>query len=91
MSGFVFIMVVSPCSRLWIIISMWVCKRNMRRFECVARCFGLFVVNNSVIIDRVSMLKDGDRAPLVKGRNADVLVSRERVGRGSCLFWGPRD
>lgn len=37
------------------------------------------------------MLKDGDRAPLVKGRNADVLVSRERVGRGSCLFWGPRD
>lgn len=37
------------------------------------------------------MLKDGDRVPLVKGRNADILVSTELVGRGSCLFWGPRD
>lgn len=37
------------------------------------------------------MLKDGDRAPVVKGRNADILVSRELVGRGCCLFWGPRD
>lgn len=37
------------------------------------------------------MLKDGDRAPRLKDRNADILVSRELVGRGAWFFGGARD
>lgn len=32
----------------------------------------------------VIVLKDGACAPLLRDRNADILVRRELVGRGSC-------
>lgn len=37
------------------------------------------------------VFKDGGGEPLLKGRNADILVSRELVGRGPRLLGGARD
>ncbi len=48
-------------------------------------------MNNSVKTLRVSVLKDGGRVPPLKDRNADILLSRELVGRGSLLLRGARD
>lgn len=53
--------------------------------------FDLNLAVSYSIVVTVIALKDGGRAPLPKDRNADILVSRALVGRGSWLLRGTRD
>lgn len=53
--------------------------------------FVLIIVNYSIVTLVFTVLKDGGCVSLLKDRNADILVSRELVGRGSWLLRGTRD
>lgn len=85
------VMAALICSR-WALLVSFVFVSGIRRVLCVFfKRWNSVIVNISTFKLRVGVLKDGAGVPPLRDRNADVLVSRELVGRGAWPLRGARD